>query len=108
METSLSCECELMVSAAALRRPSLKRLFGLVPRRRRRSCLLTASKCQVTDDLASPARGAGAPLRFAPPPGAPFIEPEIGVFLNIQVAEGDANQNGFPGGCRGAYAPMRL
>jgi hypothetical protein len=37
-----------------------------------------------TIDLTSPARGAGAPLRFAPSPRALTIEPEIGMFLNIQ------------------------
>jgi len=37
-----------------------------------------------TIDLTSPARGAGAPLRFAPPPRALLIEQEIGMVLNIQ------------------------
>src|SRR6267378_4214109 len=84
METSLSCECELTESAAARGRPSLKRLFGLVPRRRRRSSFVTALEGLGTIDLASPARGTGAPLRFAPSPRALLIGPEVGMFWNIQ------------------------
>jgi hypothetical protein len=90
MGTTLPCACELTSAAVAAadaairRRTPLKRLFGLVPRRRRRSGFVTACDCLGEIDLASPAGGREAPLRCASCPPATTIEDDFIVFVNIQ------------------------
>src|SRR5215831_10906280 len=62
-EASLPCLCELAPVVAI--RPRLRWLFGLNPRRRRRSHFVTACEGPERIDLSPPAAARAAPLRFA-------------------------------------------
>src|SRR5262245_31178890 len=87
-EASLPCRCELAPVVAI--RPRLWWLFGLDPRRRRRSHFVTACKGPGVSDLSPPAAVRAAPLRFAARTATDRIGPEseerwdMAGFWNIQ------------------------
>jgi hypothetical protein len=81
MEMSLSCRCELD------REDRLWRLFGLVPRDRRRSRFVTVLGDLDTIDLSPAAVGKPASLRSAAFPTAVPITPSVFEESNIQGRE---------------------
>src|SRR2546423_292580 len=80
MEVSLPRKCEL----AALAGAPLMRLFGLVPRGRRRPGCVTASELPRGARSTAGRVASCVSLRFDARRDAPTIEPDCIVFVNIR------------------------